>query len=126
MKYSINFLTGNIYKSSALISLVILFFTNNSIAGEIYDASVTGIAIDSGVVMVKIGENTIKTAQPSCATGIYAWSFSTGSNVANMFLSTLIAAKTSGQKVRIIGSSSCTVDGNKEDISRIILVDGPT
>jgi len=110
-----------------MLFVAISFVTicTNSFAGEVYDAKVVGVTVNSTYIYIKVQDATVQVAQPSCATGFYQWAISSSSNAANMFLSVALTAKTSGQKVRIVGKSSCAVDSNKEDVDFMMLVDGP-
>lgn len=115
--------------SSIVLLNISVLFTFPAIAGQIYDATVEGIGIKTTAsgqyVAIKIGDKTVVTAQPACATdNTYKWSFSTTSSEANMFLSLLVTAKTTGQKVKIIGTSTCTVTSTREDVLYVILTDG--
>jgi len=107
-----------------LIAPVILVFSQSVMAGDIYDAVVTGIYINSNAISIRIQQGVTNTAQPSCATGSFPWAISVSPPIANKLLTLFVASKTTGTKLRIVGTGQCTVESNKENISHVQFVDG--
>lgn len=106
------------------IAILLVLVSCKGFAGEIYDARVVGVYIDGNIIAARTEGGVVPVAQPSCATGNYPWVISLSSGNANGILSVLLTAKSTGEKIRIIGSGTCTI--NKENITYVMLVDGRT
>lgn len=107
-----------------LFSVSLILVSMNALSGEVYDAKVAGILVSKVAVSVKTEGGVEYEAQPGCATGSFPWSIAVGSPEASTMLSLLLVSKSSGQKIRIVGTGSCSVQSNKEDVMYMILVDG--
>ena len=112
-------------KSYRLI-IALLFLMSSTIANssEVYGTIITGINVFNGSVSFRIEGGVTVSNQPSCAIGNYPWAFPTGTPDGKMMMSLILAAKMSQSKIRLLGSGACTLSGNKETITHILLTDG--
>lgn len=106
-----------------VFTVLLFFFVHSAIAGTVQTGKVTKLAINKDIgSLVFVYTDAAKDSTPAChANSNWRYVLSLNSELDRNLFSMLLAAKASGAKVRLVGSSSCDVFSSIESLRYVEL-----